>query len=86
MALNFRVIHHRTNNNLHLKLRGDFDGSSAYELVNILKNCDNAGKIFVHTNYLNTIYPFGLRVFQNNLRKPSGQIIFIGKNRSKISP
>jgi hypothetical protein len=86
MALNFRVHSHRRNNDLHLKLRGDFDGSSAYELINILKNSDKINKVFIHTTYLDTIYPFGLKVFRNNLGKPVKQIIFTGKNSCKISP
>jgi len=37
MALNFKIICHKNSENLHLKLMGDFDGSSAYELINTLK-------------------------------------------------
>jgi len=40
MAANFRILVHRNKKNFHLKLSGDFDGTSAYELINILKkNC-----------------------------------------------
>jgi hypothetical protein len=38
MASNFRIYCHQNKDNLHLKLMGDFDGSSAYELINTLKN------------------------------------------------
>lgn len=34
MAANFRISTHRNSENLHLKLYGDFDGTSAHELIN----------------------------------------------------
>ena len=42
MASNFQIYRHRTRDSLHLKLEGDFDGSSAHELINALKE-DGAG-------------------------------------------
>ena len=44
MAANFRIFLHETRDSLHLKLDGDFDGSSAHELFNTLKNM---GLIFI---------------------------------------
>jgi hypothetical protein len=41
MATNFKISSHRTESKLHLNLAGDFDGSSAFELLNMLK--DNFG-------------------------------------------
>ncbi len=40
MASNFRIFLHETRDSLHLKLDGDFDGSSAHELLNTLKKYD----------------------------------------------
>ena len=37
MASNFSIFFHRNSDNLYLKLMGDFDGSSAHQLINILK-------------------------------------------------
>ena len=37
MASNFKIFIHRNDDNLHLRLMGDFDGSSAFELINALK-------------------------------------------------
>ena len=34
MALNFKIYCHQNNDNLHLKLMGDFDGSSAHCIEN----------------------------------------------------
>ncbi|QTA93118.1 hypothetical protein [Desulfonema magnum] len=90
MATNFRILSHRKRNNLHLKLTGDFDGSSAYELINKLEaNCGSVVRIFIHTGSLKTIYPFGQKVFQNKLSVPSSEVsklIFTGENGDKISP
>ena len=36
MASNFQIFSFKTNDSLHLKLTGDFDGSSAHELINTL--------------------------------------------------
>jgi len=37
MATNVKITAHRNDENLHLKLKGDFDGTSAYELLNIVR-------------------------------------------------
>jgi hypothetical protein len=37
MAENFQILVRRNSENLHLKLMGDFDGISAYELIDTLK-------------------------------------------------
>ncbi len=82
MAQNFKILSHRNSDNLHLKLMGDFDGSSAFQLLNTLKkNIDVDGKIFIHTNSLTSVHPFGSKVFHNNvaeLRGGSKKIIFTG--------
>ena len=60
MASNFKIVNHRNSDNMHLKLMGDFDGSSAHQLLNLLtKNGLAASKIFIHTSALKSIVPFG---------------------------
>lgn len=84
MASNFRILTHQNNGDLHLKLRGDFDGSSAFELINTLKlHNGKVEKIVIHTGALANIYPFGVNVFQRNctfIRKPSSALCFTGKH------
>ena len=76
MALNFRILIHRNSDNLHLKLLGDFDGSSAHEVLESLrKNYQGISKIFIHTNSLKEIHPFGRNVFHNNLDFVNGKSI-----------
>jgi hypothetical protein len=90
MASNFTIISHRKNGSLHLKLYGDFDGSSAYELINALKSYPGGSyQIFIETSSLNTIYPFGNDVFQKNLNtlnKKFLNISFIGEHRKNFNP
>ena len=89
MASNFRIYRHRTGKNLHLKLDGDFDGSSAHELINALTEYRRSfNQIFIDTNDLKTIYPFGRNVFQKNLgrfNKKWNRLIFIGENEHNIA-
>ncbi len=90
MANNFKIFMHRNNDNLHLKLKGDFDGSSAFELIKVLeKQNSDVKKIFIHTCSLSSVHPFGREVFQNNcpnLNNPSNRLIFTGKYENKFAP
>ncbi len=88
MAANFRIVTYRNKENVHIKLMGDFDGSSAWELINALRqNCTHANKIIIHTGGLSMIYPFGMKILQKNLFVLKGQydkLVFTGEN--KIEP
>ena len=88
MASNFQILSFKTRGSLHLKLTGDFDGSSAYELIYILaKNNKGSHEIFIDTNDLNNIYPFGREVFQKRfcaLKNQFHSISFVGGNGQKI--
>jgi hypothetical protein len=70
-------------------LDGDFDGNSAHELINALtKYGTGFDQIFIDTNDLKTIYPFGRNVFQKNLgrfNKKWNRLIFIGENEHSIA-
>ena len=89
MATNFQIYPYKTRDSLHLKLAGDFDGSSAHELINTLEN-NNKGyyQIFVDTTDLKTIYPFGKEVLEKKLGSKNKQFenpIFIGENVHELS-
>jgi anti-anti-sigma regulatory factor len=90
MASNFRISIHRNSNRLELNLAGDFDGTSACELLNILsEKCDGVDRVLVNTSRLRSIYPFGLDTFQNNLYRLKEKricLIFTGKNAMRIAP
>lgn len=89
MATNFKVFMHETGESLHLKICGDFDGNSAHELINAIKeNAAKSNQIFIDTEDLKNIYPFGRDVFQYNLavsKMQSNKIVFIGKNQNNFN-
>ena len=83
MARNFLITSSRYQDGIHLKLYGDFDGSSAHELLNHLKfNSQDNKKIFIHTDGLKHLHPFGLNTFYQGFRimhNGADRIEFTGK-------
>lgn len=65
MAKNFRVCTKESGNqSLALQLFGDFDASSACELINVLEeSVKRSSKVAIDTDGLRTINAFGLNVF-----------------------
>jgi hypothetical protein len=89
MASNFKIYCHQNSDNLHLKLMGDFDGTSAYELIHTLERYHgNTGRVFIHTCTLSSVDPFGLNVFQKNssIKKLSKSLTFTGEYGATIAP
>jgi len=90
MASNFKIIMERTNGQLQLNLVGDFDGTSAFDLLKVLtENLVNINRVCINTDNLKKIYPFGSEVFQNNLnklKKHQFRIRFVGENARQIAP
>ena len=90
MATNFKISVRRESNSLHLKLAGHFDGSSAHELIHLLRKlCKDRTKVYIHTGSLRHIHPFGRNTFRNNLRLLAGQgisIVLDGENAGRILP
>ena len=88
MATNFKIAAHRNDENLHLKLRGDFDGTSAHELLDVVRKRDaHISRVFIHTSNLRDIHPFGLHVFRSNVNVLKGQsvdLVFTGENASQF--
>ena len=90
MASNFKILIHRNDENLHLKLIGDFDGSSAWELINGMKrHCHGISRIFIHTNCLKHVHPFGRDILHKNLLAPiakSVRVVFTGDKATQLAP
>jgi anti-anti-sigma regulatory factor len=90
MASNFKILIHKNSESLHLKLMGDFDGSSAHELLNTIEvHGTKINKIFIHTSGLRDIFPFGRTVFQNNfssVNNRSSSVIFTGDHEDQLAP
>jgi anti-anti-sigma regulatory factor len=90
MAVNFKMVVHKNSENLHLKLAGDFDGSSAHELINMLKdNCSGSSQVFIHTSSLKSVDLFGRDVFLSGLKLVKRQLsflVFTGEKASELVP
>ncbi|WP_372683241.1 hypothetical protein [Desulfosarcina sp.] len=65
MANNFQIVAKKSKNqSLDLRLFGDFDASSACELINFLdESVNKSSKVAIHTDGLRTIDGFSLDVF-----------------------
>ncbi len=89
MAKNFMVSVLRKSATLQLKLMGDFDGTSAFDLLNVIgENCRGIESVFIHTNGLKDIYPFGLDIFFNHLHTLRGKpirLVFTGEKAAEFS-
>jgi hypothetical protein len=90
MAANFRVVVHRNSDSLHLRLEGNFDGNSAQQVLHMLAESGfGAKRIFIHTNGIREIDPFGKAIFQENLntsKKNLAELIFTGDKGPEIAP
>ena len=88
MASNFRIFIDNNSDGVGLKLAGDFDGTSAYELVYVIKKLpEDTVKLYIYTNGLKTIHPFGLDIFHKFMRSLNGQsakIVFTGNWASQL--
>lgn len=71
MARNFRIKSRKTEGPCTaLQLAGDFDGSSAYELINMLDDIGRKdSRVAIDTDGLNKIYHFGINVFNLQMAK-----------------
>jgi len=90
MAQNFKISIHRKIDNLSIRLMGDFDGNSAWELINAIReNLNNSKFKQIDTSKLKKVYPFGREVFKSNLlivKDRRIRIQFSGPNALRISP
>ena len=90
MANNFRIRIQRSVDNLIICLKGDFDGSSAFELLNALSdNLNNAKCVIIDTQKLQAVYPFGREVFYYNFLTMKNQrncIRFVGPVDLHMAP
>lgn len=89
MAANFRIFSHQNKDVLHVKVSGDFDGSSAHELIHVIKNHNGTPRnIYIHTAGLSCVYPFGMDVFKKNcaMDNLAHSLIFTGLYGNKLAP
>jgi hypothetical protein len=89
MALNFEIAVDKYCDGFSLELTGDFDATSAYEMIYAIKKLPEETRIIsLHTDGLKKIHPIGLDVFHRFIqssRTNSGKIVFTGKHASRLS-
>jgi hypothetical protein len=90
MSPKFQVGMKKNRGNLHMKIQGEFDGSSACRLINMLQEeYDGEGEVVIDTHHLKEVSPFGCGVFQSRLNRntlPAERLVFLGKKGGMIAP
>lgn len=90
MAGYFSVQMRKSNGNLHLRPKGDLDGSSAWVLIRMIyESYDGKGRVFIDTQDLREMHPFGCGILKCELRKgivPTERLYFKGKNGFEMAP
>ena len=83
MANNFKISVLKKSADLNIKLKGDFDGMSAYQLIRVLQDHSNTcTRILVNTSSLKAVHLFGKNVFHKNLEflnSHSCRLFFTGR-------
>jgi len=89
VAKNFKIKQQVTNKTtLQLELHGDFDGTSAWELIHILNETVKFSTIIINTKNIGKKYPFGTEILLNysfSRSKDKRAIIFEGEEL-KLKP
>ena len=90
MSADFQMTFRHSNDNLHVRVLGTFDGNSAHELINLLQaQYREGGRIFVDTAGLREVVPHGCAVFKNCLCRtqvPTTQLFFKGEKGADMAP
>lgn len=85
----FQITVKRSGGSLHVTPEGNFDGNSAWQLVNFLhENCSGGEGITIDTGRLADICAFGCQIFKSRLNYrlvPAARITFQGKNGAKLA-
>lgn len=90
MALNFRINTRKHNNQrIVIDLSGDFDGTSAWELIHTLNDYSGHFELIeVNTDGLKELVPFGKNIFEKHagpLKKSSSRYVFTGPMAMSLS-
>lgn len=90
MNSSFTIEFQKRDGNLHVQPEIDLDGASAWELLNLLHEQYNGhGRVFIDTNRLRRIHPFGCDTFKcrlNPKRVPADRLFFKGEKGPELAP
>lgn len=88
MSMSFSIMTRRKNGNLHIDISGEFDGTSAWELVNAINdNYAGAGRIVINTDKVSRVAPFGVAIFIGQfpyMNLPGNVLAFEGVKAKEI--
>jgi len=86
----FQITFDKNNGTLHVQPEGDFDGTSAWELLNFLNDqYSGQGRVVIDTSRLRQIHPFGSNTFKCRLKMvqlPSDRLFFMGQKCASLAP
>ncbi len=90
MASNFRVdVIAGDLKRLNLKILGDFDGASAFRLLNVIEKKSRAARnIIIDTDGLRSVAAFGSDIYRNHIAAMSNRcatIDYTGKYREALA-
>ena len=90
MASNFRIFIDNSSDCVGLKLAGDFDATSAYELIYAIKKLpEETAGVSIYTNGLKNIYSAGIDVFRRlmqDLNHRPRKIALTGHHATRLWP
>ena len=91
MASNFKMLVTEKGKTLRMKLIGDFDGTSAYQVIGrVHKRGKRAHAIYIDTSNIQRIYPFGLAILQSDLasidNRHAVNLMFTGTHAAELAP
>ncbi len=90
MASNFSIRHRRGKDGLFLKLSGDFDGSSAFELHHCLQAVLTENRrVIIDTESVSSLPAFGRDVFQKQFgtqKRTAKRVVFTGARATDLAP
>jgi hypothetical protein len=90
MSANFKVGFRKGNGILYIDAKGDFDGSSAWELANLIHDhYDGNSRVVINTEQMRDLYPFGCSTFKCRFRMgrvPADRLLIKGEQGSAIAP
>ena len=90
MTPSFKILSHQTESSLHLKLLGDFDDTSVYELLEFLKKRYKwPHRTFIHTAGLHRVNPMAGATLMAQLHAShiqTDRLTFTGGHAAQIAP
>ncbi|MDY6789998.1 MAG: hypothetical protein SWH54_01900 [Thermodesulfobacteriota bacterium] len=90
MSANFTIEARNNNGDLYLELSGDFDGNSAWELINKIKaDYTEKGRIHINTDKVGEVNSFGKDVLEKLMDHEmisNSKFVFQGAKSVEIDP